>query len=39
MADRIVVMNKGRVEQVGTPLEIYGDPPTASSPASSACRP
>jgi ABC-type sugar transport system ATPase subunit len=23
MADRIVVMNKGRVEQLGTPLEIY----------------
>ncbi|HEX4857823.1 MAG TPA: TOBE domain-containing protein, partial [Usitatibacteraceae bacterium] len=28
MADRIVVMNKGRIEQVGTPLEIYRDPQT-----------
>jgi multiple sugar transport system ATP-binding protein len=26
MADRIVVMNAGRVEQVGTPLELYDDP-------------
>jgi len=26
MADRIVVMNKGIIEQVGTPAEIYGDP-------------
>ena len=23
LADRIVVLNKGRVEQVGTPLELY----------------
>ncbi|HEX2556294.1 MAG TPA: sn-glycerol-3-phosphate ABC transporter ATP-binding protein UgpC [Microvirga sp.] len=26
MADRIVVMNKGRIEQVGTPLELYDRP-------------
>jgi len=26
MADRIVVMNRGMIEQVGTPLEIYGEP-------------
>lgn len=26
MADRIVVMNHGVIEQVGTPTEIYGDP-------------
>ena len=26
MADRIVVMNNGRIEQVGTPLEIYDNP-------------
>ncbi len=29
MADRIVVMNQGVIEQVGTPLEIYRDPKTA----------
>ena len=29
MADRIVVMNQGRVEQVGTPMEIYRRPATA----------
>ena len=28
MADRIVVMNDGRIEQVGTPREIYGIPAT-----------
>jgi len=28
MADRIVVMNEGRIDQVGTPLEIYGAPAT-----------
>lgn len=26
MADRIVVMNSGRIEQVGTPLELYDHP-------------
>jgi iron(III) transport system ATP-binding protein len=26
MADRIVVMNRGAIEQIGTPLEIYRDP-------------
>ena len=26
MADRIVVLNKGRVEQVGSPLELYNKP-------------
>jgi multiple sugar transport system ATP-binding protein len=26
MADRIVVMNQGRVQQVGPPLSVYGDP-------------
>ncbi|MEE9322460.1 MAG: putative 2-aminoethylphosphonate ABC transporter ATP-binding protein [Granulosicoccus sp.] len=28
MADRIVVMNQGVIEQVGTPIEIYRDPKT-----------
>ena len=28
MADRIVVMNQGRIEQVGTPTEIYREPDT-----------
>jgi multiple sugar transport system ATP-binding protein len=26
MADRIAVMRQGRIEQIGTPSEIYGDP-------------
>ncbi|MEF2070866.1 ABC transporter ATP-binding protein [Consotaella aegiceratis] len=26
LADRIVVLNKGHVEQVGTPMELYNDP-------------
>ena len=29
LADQIVVFNKGRVEQVGTPAEIYDNPATA----------
>jgi ABC-type sugar transport system ATPase subunit len=28
MADRIVVMSRGRIEQIGTPLEIYNRPST-----------
>src|SRR4029079_19498639 len=28
MADRIVVMNQGAIEQVGTPMEVYRDPMT-----------
>jgi iron(III) transport system ATP-binding protein len=28
MSDRIVVMNKGRIEQIGTPTEIYEKPST-----------
>jgi hypothetical protein len=30
------VLNDGGVQQVGTPMELYDRPPTASSPASSA---
>ena len=29
MADRIVVLNQGRIEQVGSPLELYDTPQTA----------
>src|SRR5207249_8522387 len=29
MADRIVVMNQGAIEQIGTPLEIYRSPASA----------
>ncbi|KAA1424524.1 ABC transporter ATP-binding protein [Mumia zhuanghuii] len=29
MSDRIVVMNAGHIEQVGTPQEVYGSPATA----------
>ncbi len=29
MADRIVVMNHGVIEQIGTPTEVYGTPKTA----------
>ena len=29
MSDRIMVMNHGRIEQLGTPMELYEDPATA----------
>ncbi|MEO7787658.1 MAG: sn-glycerol-3-phosphate ABC transporter ATP-binding protein UgpC [Sphingomicrobium sp.] len=29
LADRIVVLNAGRIEQIGTPMEIYATPATA----------
>ncbi len=35
LADRVVVLNQGRIEQQGTPLELYKKPPTCSSPPSS----
>ena len=38
MGDRIAVMNEGRLEQVGTPAEVYDAPANRSSPASSARR-
>ncbi|WP_455478901.1 sn-glycerol-3-phosphate import ATP-binding protein UgpC [Bartonella sp. B10] len=28
LADRIIVMNKGQIEQIGTPMEIYDNPAT-----------
>ena len=28
MADRIVIMNKGRIEQIGTPTDVYFNPKT-----------
>jgi lactose/L-arabinose transport system ATP-binding protein len=28
LADRIVVLRDGKIEQIGTPLELYGDPTT-----------
>ena len=36
MSDRIAVMNGGRVEQIGSPREIYEHPRRRSSPTSSA---
>ena len=38
MADRVVLMRDGRIEQDGTPDELYGRRPPPSSPASSARR-
>src|SRR6185295_9167662 len=29
LADRVVVMNVGRIEQAGTPVEVYEEPATA----------
>ena len=38
LADRIVVMNKRRIEQIGTPMEIYSRPGDRFVAASSARR-
>jgi ABC-type sugar transport system ATPase subunit len=38
LADKIVVLRAGRVEQVGAPMELYNDPPIPLSRASSAAR-
>ena len=38
MSDRLAVFNKGKIEQVGAPAEVYERPAGSSSPASSACR-
>ena len=29
MSDTIVVMNKGKIQQVGTPIDIYNEPKNA----------
>ena len=39
MADKIVVMHDGIVEQIGAPLELYDYRPTCSLPGSSARQP
>jgi len=31
MADRIIVLHDGMIEQIGSPLELYGRPATCSS--------
>ena len=36
MADRIVVLNGGRVEQIGKPLELYNQPNNVFLPPSLA---
>ena len=38
MSDRIAVMNRGVIEQVADPEDVYGSPRPPSSPASSASR-
>jgi spermidine/putrescine transport system ATP-binding protein len=38
MSDRIAVMRAGRIEQLGTPEDLYEQPRTSSWPASWACR-
>ena len=38
LSDRIVVMNEGKIDQVGTPNEVYRQPRRDSSPTSSAGR-
>ena len=38
MSDRLAVMNAGRIEQIGTPAEVYENPGRCSSPTSSVCR-
>ena len=38
LADRLVVMNRGTVEQVGTPAEIYDRPASICVEASSEAR-
>jgi len=38
LADRVVVMNHGRIEQIGTPNELYHHPATRFVADSSARR-
>jgi len=39
MADKIVLLNAGHVEQIASPEELYTRPATCSRPDSSAPRP
>ena len=38
MSDRLAVFNAGRIEQIGSPADVYERPATRSSPASSGRR-
>ena len=38
MADKIVVLNKGHIEQVGTPMELYRRPATPVRRRASSAR-
>ena len=38
LGDRVAVINHGRIEQIGTPADLYHRPATRSSPRSSATR-
>ena len=38
IGDRVAMLDRGRVVQVGRPMDLYDRPPPGSSPASSASR-
>ena len=38
LAHRMIVMNAGRAEQVGTPMEVYDEPRDACSSRASSAR-
>ena len=38
LAQRMIVMNAGRAEQIGTPMEVYENPAIASSSRASSAR-
>ena len=39
LSDRVIVMNEGRIQQIGTPEDVYDGRPIASSRPSSVSRP
>ena len=38
LSDTVVVLNEGRIQQIGTPVDIYNEPTSTTSPSTASSR-